>query len=510
MMQKISVPFILFCTVLLLAHCRPSPRSSGNTPPGGEALARIHCAACHQYPEPELLPRATWAGHVLPRMGYMLGIYPDGHTRASLIEPGPGGQAILAARIFPESPLIDTAAWQKIQDFYLGQAPDTLPLPKTNRIKEELSLFQAEFPDYHLSPPSVTLAHCTENGLYIGDANSRGLYRFDGQLALQQAAKVREGAVGLDETEQNLRVTVMGSFSPTDAPSGFILQLPKAGGRAPSFLLQNLQRPVHSAFADFNGDGREDIVVCEFAKWTGCLAWWEQLEDGSYEKHLLRNKPGAIKTEVQDFNRDGRPDILALFGQGDEGFYLYYNEGQGQFREAPALRFPPSYGSSSFRLFDYNDDGHPDILYTAGDNADYPPVLKPYHGIRIFENDGSMQFEEKFFCPIPGAYGAVARDFNQDGTLDIAAISFFPNFEKQPNESFLFLENDGLGNFRPHTFPQAGLGRWIVMDAGDIDRDGDEDIVLGSLAFEVIPDGGEVEKWVKNGIPFVVLRNQLK
>ncbi|MCO6488500.1 MAG: VCBS repeat-containing protein, partial [Phaeodactylibacter sp.] len=108
------------------------------------------------------------------------------------------------------------------------------------------------------------------------------------------------------------------------------------------------------------------------------------------------------------------------------------------------------------------------------------------------------------------AYGAVARDFNQDGTLDIAAISFFPNFEKQPNESFFFLENDGRGNYKPHTFPQAGLGRWIVMDAGDIDQDGDEDIVLGSLAFEVIPDGGEVERWVNNGIPFVVLRNQVK
>ncbi|MCB9292217.1 MAG: VCBS repeat-containing protein [Lewinellaceae bacterium] len=510
MMQKISVPFILFCTVLLLAHCRPSPGSSGNTPPGGEALARIHCAACHQYPDPELLPRATWADTCCPAWATCWAFIRTGTPALTIIESGLAGRAYHpGARIFPESPL-STLPPGKNPGLLPYQAPDTLPLPKTNRIKEELSLFQAEFPDYHLSPPSVTLAHCTENGLYIGDANSRGLYRFDGQLTLQQAAKVREGAVGLDETEQNLRVTVMGSFSPTDAPSGFILQLPKAGGRAPSFLLQNLQRPVHSAFADLNGDGREDIVVCEFAKWTGCLAWWEQLENGSYEKHLLRNKPGAIKTEVQDFNRDGRPDILALFGQGDEGFYLYYNEGQGQFREAPALRFPPSYGSSSFRLFDYNDDGHPDILYTAGDNADYPPVLKPYHGVRIFENDGSMQFEEKFFYPIPGTYGAVARDFNQDGTLDIAAISFFPNFEKQPNESFLFLENDGLGNFRPHTFPQAGLGRWIVMDAGDIDRDGDEDIVLGSLAFEVIPDGGEVEKWVKNGIPFVVLRNQLK
>lgn len=510
MMLKKAVAYFLYCGFLILACCQPKPENDSPRRPDGETLAKIHCAACHQYPAPELLPRATWEEHVLPRMGYMLGIYPDENTRAGLIEPGPGGQAILAANTFPEAPLLDTAAWQKIRAFYLSRAPQALPLPKRGAISQELSLFRAEFPGYYLSPPSATLVHCTKNGVYIGDANSRSLYRFDGELALQQAAKVREGAVSLDETAQDLRLTVMGSFSPTDAPSGFILDLPKAGGRPPFLLLEGLQRPVHSAFADLNGDGREDIVICEFAKWTGCLAWWEQNAGGGYTKRLLRDRPGAIRAEVQDFNGDGLPDILALFGQGDEGFYLYHNEGQGRFREERVLQFPPSYGSSSFSLFDCNADGHPDIIYTCGDNADYPPVLKPYHGIRIFQNDGNMQFEEAFFYPLHGAYGAIPRDFDRDGDLDIAAISFFPNFKNQPNESFVFLENAGDGNYRPYTFPLAGLGRWIVLDAGDIDGDGDEDIVLGSLAFEVIPDNGEVEKWVKNGIPFAVLRNQLR
>jgi hypothetical protein len=48
------------------------------------------------------------------------------------------------------------------------------------------------------------------------------------------------------------------------------------------------------------------------------------------------------------------------------------------------------------------------------------------------------------------------------------------------------------------------------MDSADIDLDGDEDLVLGSLAFEVVPDGGEIEGWVQGGIPFVVLENRLK
>ena len=47
------------------------------------------------------------------------------------------------------------------------------------------------------------------------------------------------------------------------------------------------------------------------------------------------------------------------------------------------------------------------------------------------------------------------------------------------------------------------------MDAGDIDHDGDEDIVLGNALFTL----GEVpmpiqERWVQNPISLYVLKNQ--
>jgi hypothetical protein len=213
---------------------------------------------------------------------------------------------------------------------------------------------------------------------------------------------------------------------------------------------------------------------------------------------------------VSDLNGDGLPDVVALFGQGDEGIFVYYNKGGGQFEEVRALRFPPSYGSSYFDLFDFNGDGHLDIVYTCGDNADFPPVSKPYHGIRIFQNDGRGNFTEALFLPLPGAYAAIPADFDLDGDLDIAAISFFPNFEKTPEAGFVFFENQGGMKFRALTFPQSHKGRWLVMDAGDWDADGDLDLVLGSMAFEVVPDGGEVKKWIKDGIPFVVLENKAR
>jgi hypothetical protein len=283
--------------------------------------------------------------------------------------------------------------------------------------------------------------------------------------------------------------------------------LPKSRDSKPKVLLEGLQRPVHSAFADFDGDGQEDILTCEFAKWTGALAWWKNLGDNQYDKKILRNKPGAIKAYPRDLNNDGRLDIIALMAQGDEGVFIYFNEGNGKFREEQVLSFHSSYGSSYFNLYDFNKDGFEDIIYTCGDNADYPPIKKFYHGIRIFLNDGKNQFKEKQFIPLNGAYGAIPDDYDQDGDIDIAAISFFPDFKNRPEEGFVYLENKGDDQFEAYTFEQVSAGRWIVMDSADMDEDGDVDLILGSLAFEVIPKMGLVEEWVKRGVPYVILEN---
>ena len=78
--------------------------------------------------------------------------------------------------------------------------------------------------------------------------------------------------------------------------------------------------------------------------------------------------------------------------QGDEGIFLYKNKGNGTFEEQKLLSFLPLFGSQYFELIDFNNDGHEDILYVCGDNADLSTILKQYHGIYIYLNDGSYQF----------------------------------------------------------------------------------------------------------------------
>ena len=205
-------------------------------------------------------------------------------------------------------------------------------------------------------------------------------------------------------------------------------------------------------------------------------------------------------------NSDGHDDIVALFAQGDEGIDIFYNDGQANFRRERVLSFSPSMGSSFFKLIDYDQDGALDIIFTAGDNADYKPVMKPWHGVYVFLNNGANAFEQEVFLHLNGAYNAVANDFDADGDMDIAVISFFPDWVNTSEESFVYFQKEG-NDYHLQTFSEVNVGRWIVMDAADYDSDGDLDLVLGSLAFEVIPKLGYVEKWMASGIPFVVLEN---
>jgi FG-GAP-like repeat len=477
----------------------------------GERLAKLRCSNCHLYPEPGLLPKETWERYILPRMGYMLGIYPSSTTRDSLFENGPGGGALVEADVFPEKPQISREDWEAICAFYLQKAPAELKSATTPSPETSLSHFRVKLPEYRLSPPSSTLVRIAkEGGVMVGDANSKALYLFDAQLKLKKAANTGEGAVDLAQLEDRLLVTVMGSFSPTDAPRGLVFQLPLSAQRQPLVLMNQLKRPVSTAWGDLNGDGRLDAVICEFSKYTGSLGWWEQAADGSFKKNLLGNRPGATSAYLRDLNRDGKTDVLVLFAQGDEGVFAYFNEGEGKFREENWLRFPPSYGSSFLAPYDFNGDGWEDLLYVCGDNADYPAIVKPYHGLRIYTNDGANHFKETWFYPLPGAYKALPGDFDQDGDQDLAAIAFFPDYRSSAPRSFVYLENQGNFQFKTRSFAESRLGRWITMDSGDVDLDGDIDLVLGSLAFEVIPDRGEIKGWLEKGIPFLVLENTIK
>ena len=474
----------------------------------GEALARVYCQACHLFPEPRLLDKTTWEKEALPFMSKWLGI-----SRMNL-DVRPGRKYVEEAGLFPAQPILPIEDWETICRYYVESAPEK-PLPQPDRppIRMRLPGFEVISPDYRFQVPLTTMVKIDpdKSQFYLGDLGTHTLSLLDAEGRMKFSCPVDSPPVNLFFKGDHFYATLIGSVTPSDEPQGQIVEFTKtaAGFQRTAEMAAHLTRPTDAIFADLNNDGKEDFVVCGFGNYLGRLSWFEHLADDTFREHVLFDRPGAIRAYVRDFNRDGLPDIIVMMAQAREGIYLFTNTGNGTFSVAPVVEFPPSFGSSGFELVDFDGDGFVDILSTNGDNGDlHVAPLKNYHGVRLFLNDGKNRFREAWFFPLNGAYRAVARDFDNDGKMDVAAISFFPDYEHSTEESFVFLKNKGGLQFDACSFPECTTGRWITMDVGDLNGDGKPDIVLGSFIRgpNSVPPAYS-KSWEREGPSFLILKN---
>jgi hypothetical protein len=473
----------------------------------GRELALKHCTACHLFPEPSLLPKTVWAHHVLPEMAKWLGLEPVNY------EGMPDGKILQEANLYPTAPALTDEEWFAIWNYYVGAAPSVpLPPPAKPRLQTGLRNFRARKLNFHAGIPSISLVKIdpARRQLYVGDQFAGLLGAVDATGHVLSRVRLGSAPVSLAFTARGLYATLLGRLYPTDALEGSVALLPRDGTNAPQPLLEKLRRPTHTAVADLNGDGRDDLLVCSYGNKLGRFSWFEARPDGTFTEHLLLDRPGAVRAEVHDFDRDGRPDLAVLMAQAREGLYLFMNEGQGRFRMEIVVEQPSAFGYTCFELVDFNRDGAPDLLAVNGDNGDFPAPHRAYHGLRLHLNDGRNHFTEAWFHPLEGAYGARALDFDGDGDLDIAAIAYFPDFAQTPLESFVLLENKGGLKFDAFTLPEAAAGRWITMDAGDLDGDGDADIALGSFIAgptTIAVPASVRDGWKTNGAAVLLLEN---
>ena len=478
----------------------------------GEELSKVVCCSCHLYPEPRMLDKVTWAMEILPAMAMRLGFHNEPYDQLGF------EQRVLDAQIIPKQPIIGIGDWRSICTYYLGTAPLEAYQPgERETITVGLKQFEEIEPEFRgVRHTTLIQIDPVEHHIFLGQAQTNNLVLLDAQGRKLNELRLPSPPVSIVFRPQGMYVTLIGSYEPSDELSGRLVRLPGPEARysGPSEILTKLPRPVKTMLADLNQDGREDLIVCGYGNWLGQFSWFENRGYDQYVEHPLLERPGAIAVEVHDFNRDGRPDIIVMMAQAREGIYVFYNEGNGEFgAPMPVAEYPSYWGSAFFELVDFNGDGAMDILVCNGDNGDhtrYLPPFKAFHGIRLYLNDGRNNFKETWFYPMNGAYKALARDFDGDGDLDIAAISFYPFYHRSPYESFVYLENQGGMKFKGFSFPDALSGRWIVMDAGDLDGDGDLDIVIGAQQDGPSPVPRLLrEGWGKAGPSFLILKNRL-
>lgn len=433
-------------------------------------------------PDPSLLDKENWQT-ALAMMAPRLGIFYHKDQAYPIYTD-------IDQSFYPSEPAMNSSEWQKIIVYYTTAAPVALKAEFNKPARKELSFFSLIYPPGQFYRKGNTASYVKidtsvkPHRVFVNQSGSNTLFLLSDKLKVMDSLIADGPLVDIDFSENEFVTCKIGTnLFGNNSSNGDItrIQVNKRGymkaGSKPIF--ENLARPVQIQSADINGDSKMDFVICEFGNLNGALFWMENKGSEDYIRHDIRALAGATQAYIQDYNNDGRPDIWAQFSQGEEGIFLFTNKGNGLFAEKQVIRFPPSYGSSSFELNDFNQDGFPDILYTCGDRGDGINQVKPYHGVYVFMNNGKNVFSQQYFYPINGCIKAMARDFDEDGDLDIAAIGFFTD-NQHPEEGFTFLKNNGNLNFDPYSLPaETNFYKATTMDVADIDSDGKQDIILG-------------------------------
>jgi hypothetical protein len=220
--------------------------------------------------------------------------------------------------------------------------------------------------------------------------------------------------------------------------------------------------------ADFNNDGKPDIAVAN--------------QDGSDVSVLLNNDNGIFGAQVRyatgaaprslwlgDFNGDGKTDLLVL-NAGDGTITLLFGRGDGTFRAAATPLVLPV--AVAIAVADFNHDGKADIAYISG--ADWNGV-----GVGVWLGNGDGTFQQSAYSNFGRPQEIALGDLNADGNMDIAVTNYTsPGYPG----SISVLLGKGDGTFQRHVdYATKVNSQATSILCADVNGDGKFDVVANVI-----------------------------
>jgi hypothetical protein len=231
-------------------------------------------------------------------------------------------------------------------------------------------------------------------------------------------------------------------------------------------------RPRDIAVLDIKRDGKLDLVTADSEVTQGSVSF--AFGDGTGNLTALVTHPLGANVEpvavtVADFDLNGFDDVaVANHTQGTLQALLLTSAGAVSVPLPSPIATAPL--PTSLVAGDFDRDGVPDLVSVSAD---------PAGTVEFFRGLGDGTFESN----APGSQILVgeqlqdvaAGDFNRDGMLDVAVVA--QNLPSNPEVHVVF--GDGTGKwlgFNSYPVLLSGL-RPIALDVGDVDNDGDLDVV---------------------------------